>query len=131
MAIFGLPNYIISVFHEKSKGDLKSREVSHHHCRKHSNCPGFAGTVPVFGMLSRCSGLNQFVPVFRFFTKKCLYSLDFTSSVIICINKCFFFHYLTLSFIVIHTLNAIKNNNSFELNKNVILKTFDSNFRKT
>ena len=37
------------------------------------------------------------------------------------------FHYLRLSFIVIHILNAIKKNNSFELNKNVILKTFDSN----
>ena len=42
-----------------------------------------------------------------------------------------FFHYLTLSFIlykVIHNLNAIKNN-TFELNKNIILEIFDSNFR--
>ena len=39
-----------------------------------------------------------------------------------------FLHYLALSFIVIHTLDAIKNN-SFELNKNVILKTFNSNIR--
>ena len=30
---------------------------------RHSNCPDFARTVPVFGMLSRCPGLNQFVPV--------------------------------------------------------------------
>ena len=40
-----------------------------------------------------------------------------------------FFHYLTLSFIVIHTLNAIQKHNSFELNKNVIWKTFDSDVR--
>ena len=39
-----------------------------------------------------------------------------------------FFCYLALSFIVIYTLNAIKIT-SFELNKNVILKTFDSNVR--
>ena len=39
-----------------------------------------------------------------------------------------FFHYLAVSFIVIHTLDAIKNN-SFELNKNVILKTFNLNIR--
>ena len=30
---------------------------------RHSNCPDFARTVPVFGMLSRCPQLNQFVPV--------------------------------------------------------------------
>ena len=40
-----------------------------------------------------------------------------------------FFHYLTVSFIVIHTLNSIKKHNSFELNKNVILKTSDWNVR--
>ena len=40
-----------------------------------------------------------------------------------------FFHYLTLSLIVIHTLNSIKKHNSFELNKNVILKTSDANIR--
>ena len=26
---------------------------------KHSNCPGLAGKVPVFVLLSRCPGLNQ------------------------------------------------------------------------
>ena len=39
-----------------------------------------------------------------------------------------FFHYLAVSFIVIHTLDAIKKY-SFELNKNVILKTFNLNIR--
>ena len=33
---------------------------------------------PVFGMMSRCPGLNQFISAFRFFTKKFLYSLDFS-----------------------------------------------------
>ena len=45
-----------------------------------------------------------------------------------------FSHYLTLSFIVIHTASAIKNN-SFELNKILHLKKINSNvrmlFRKT
>ena len=44
-------------------------------------------------------------------------------------NKCFF-DYLNLSFILIYTLDAIKNN-SFELNKNFISKTFNSNFQET
>ena len=37
---------------------------------QHSNCPDFAGTVPVFSMLSRCHEFNQSVPVFRLLTKK-------------------------------------------------------------
>ena len=48
---------------------------------KHSNCPGFARTVQGFGMLSQCLGLNQFVPVFAFFTKKFLHSHDFPPAV--------------------------------------------------
>ena len=40
-----------------------------------------------------------------------------------------FCHYLTLSFTVIHILKRYKEDNNFKLNKNVILKTFDSNVR--
>ena len=32
--------------------------------------PGFAGAVPIFGRLFQCPRLNQFFPVFIFFTKK-------------------------------------------------------------
>ena len=48
---------------------------------KHSNCPDFARTVLVFGMLSQCPGLNQFVPIFIFLTKKCSYLHNFLSAV--------------------------------------------------
>ena len=39
------------------------------------------------------------------------------------------FYHLTLTFIVIHTLNAIKTTNSFELYKNISFKTFYLNVR--
>ena len=52
-------------------------------CNKHSNCPGFAGIVLDFGILSRCPKFNQIVPVFRFLTKKLfnLYSHNLLSVV--------------------------------------------------
>ena len=48
---------------------------------KHSNCPDFARTVPVFGIFSQRPRLNRFVPVFIFLTKKCSYLHNFSSAV--------------------------------------------------
>ena len=95
---------------------------------KHSNCLGFAGTVLVFGMLSRCPRLNQFVLVFRFLTKKLIiFTQLFISSVKTYTNKCF-----SLFDSIIYSNSHrehYKKHNSVELNKNVILKTFHLNVR--
>ena len=77
--------------------------------KKHSNCPGFPGTVPGFGMLSWYPGLNRFVPVFRFLTKIFFHILIIFHQQCKKLHKLVFFHYLTPSFIAVHTLNAIKN----------------------
>ena len=76
---------------------------------------------------SQCPKLNQFGPDQINFSQKNFHILIIFHQQCKNLHQCFFFlHYLTLSFTVIHILNATRNN-SFELNKNVILKTFDSN----
>ena len=92
---------------------------------KHSNCLGFAGTVPLFGMLSRCPGLNQFVPVFRFLSKKIFIFTQFFISRV----KTYAFSLLGSIIYSNSYLEWYKKHNSFELNKIVILKTFDWNVR--
>ena len=47
---------------------------------KHSNSLDFSRSVPVCGMLSQCSGLNQFVLVFIFLSKKNSYLHSFSSA---------------------------------------------------
>ena len=77
---------------------------------KHSNCLGFAGTFLVFGMLSWCPWLNQFVPVFRFLTKKNSYSHKFSFDSIIYSNlylECYKQHKTLECYFKRHTFNLI------------------------
>ena len=97
---------------------------------KHSNCPGFPGTVPGFGMLSWYPGLNRFVPVFRFLTNIFfIFTWFFISSAKNYTNQ---INVFSLFDSIIYSSSYFEcykkhNTNSFQLNKNAILKTFNLN----
>ena len=93
---------------------------------KHSNCSDFAGTFPVFSMLSRCHEFNQSVPVFRLLTKKkFIFTYFFIGS--LKLTQINIFWLFDSIFYSNSYLECYKKYNSFELNENVILKRFDSN----
>ena len=78
-------------------------------------------------MLSRCPGLNQFVHILDFSPKKIHIQIIFHQQCKFNTNK-FFFIIDSIIYGNSH-LECYKKHNNFKRNKNVILKTFDSNVR--